>query len=94
MESKTKPKRVTIKSIKAVAHWKYGYENTCKICTNELTDECMTVCQMYPELNKECDMSRGLCGHAFHFHCVSHWLKQHPHCPSCVDEIIWEFISL
>lgn len=94
MDRKTKPRRVTIKNINAVAYWKYKNENTCKICTNDLTEECMTICKMCPELNQECDIARGLCGHTFHFHCVSNWLKKHPNCPSCEGKVNWEFVSL
>lgn len=31
----------------------------------------------------------GVCNHAFHFHCITRWLRTRPSCP--LDNIDWEF---
>lgn len=47
-------------------------------------------CQAYPEANgDECTVAFGTCNHAFHFHCISRWLKSRNVCP--LDNLEWEF---
>lgn len=53
----------------------------CSICRNLVEGPCI-ICQSDGEATVfECKLSWGQCGHAFHTHCITRWLKTRQVCP-------------
>lgn len=74
-----------IVSIDLIGNWEYDVpETVCQICRNNLNQRCVT-CKF-----GTCYVSKGTCGHAFHNHCVTNWLRNSSSCP--VDRTPWVYM--
>ncbi|KAI6246581.1 Anaphase-promoting complex subunit 11 [Erysiphe necator] len=76
--------KVKIRKWNAVAIWRWDIDDddVCGICQAHYDATCPT-CK-YP--GDECQLLSGVCGHSFHLHCISEWIKQESsrgQCPMC-----------
>eukprot|EP00938_MAST-03A_sp_MAST-3A-sp1_P003833 g3833.t1 len=83
------PMKVKIKKWHGVAAWRWNVkDDCCGICRNAF-DACCPDCKVPGD---DCPPVWGMCGHAFHMHCIVKWLSSQnvrQHCPMCRKD--WKF---
>jgi RING-box protein 1 len=89
-------RRFELKKWNAVALWTWDIGvDSCAICRNSIMDMCIEA-QANPDgalgCENGCTVAWGQCSHAFHFCCISRWLKTRTVCPLCSKE--WEFSKI
>ncbi|KRW99358.1 hypothetical protein PPERSA_02470 [Pseudocohnilembus persalinus] len=60
-------------------------QQNCAICRSELIEQCID-CSGSGN-NEECKVSKGVCEHQFHYHCIFKWNKNKHTCPLCNEQI-------
>jgi len=82
----------TLKKWNGICFWEYDIKvDTCAICRNLLVDLCLN-CKTEDIKSIDCTVASGICNHAFHFHCISKWLKNRLVCPMCNSD--WEYQTI
>ncbi|KAK2596823.1 hypothetical protein N8I77_012716 [Diaporthe amygdali] len=76
--------KVKIKKWAAVATWRWDIpeDDVCGICQIHFDGSCPS-CR-FP--GDDCELLSGKCGHNFHKHCISQWIRQESargQCPMC-----------
>ena len=81
---------IEIKRWDAVALWSWaGDQERCAICRNHIMQPCIECQANSGTQSGECTLAWGTCSHAFHFHCISRWIKTRQVCP--LDNLPWDF---
>ncbi|POS70521.1 RING finger domain-containing protein [Diaporthe helianthi] len=76
--------KVKIKKWSAVATWRWDIpeDDVCGICQIHFDGSCPS-CR-FP--GDDCELLSGKCGHNFHKHCITQWIRQESargQCPMC-----------
>ncbi|KAJ2777761.1 RING-box protein hrt1 [Coemansia javaensis] len=90
--AKGKRTRMEIKKWTSVALWAWDMDtDVCAICRNNNMELCLE-CQAEQGTKDtaDCTLAWGSCNHAFHFHCISRWLKSRNSCPLDNSEWVWQ----
>jgi RING-box protein 1 len=83
-------KEVKIKRLELCCNWNWNIHNdTCPICRNDIHEPSISNDQTNGKSNSKAVI--GVCGHSFHYDCISNWLKTRNVCPLCNSK--WEYVK-
>jgi RING-box protein 1 len=78
-------KKFELIKLNSVCLWRWDSRfDSCGICKNNITDKCIE-CIADLHTDNTCSIVWGICGHMYHVHCITHWLKSRNVCPLCND---------
>lgn len=70
-----------VQRVQATVLWEHDESApVCGICKQPMPAPCPE-CQA--SAGPGCAASQGACGHSYHGHCISRWLRERPTCPMC-----------
>lgn len=83
---------IKIKEWYVAAGWSMNNDVTsCAICRNNIMDICVQCQKGNIYTDNGCEIALGECTHAFHYHCISKWLRTRPLCP--LDSKNWVYVK-
>ena len=86
-QTNCKKPRFVIEKCSLITQWAWDTTNDCcPICRNSINEDSITN-ENDPDVNSVVVV--GTCGHAFHYDCISRWLKTSKYCPLCNG--VWEY---
>lgn len=56
-------------------------DGDCAMCSNLLKQPCLTTCETSYNPLSHCPWILGNCGHMYHEHCITSWMKRYTTCP-------------
>jgi len=79
---------IQINRVHVRGYWNWNTHNsTCAICRNYIFESSLNSAD---NVNESCAVV-GACNHAFHYECISNWLKTRNVCPLCNNK--WSYMK-
>jgi E3 ubiquitin-protein ligase RBX1 len=85
-QNDTFSENVKINKVHIRGYWNWNVHNsTCAICRNFIFEPSIS-----SSSSESCAVV-GVCNHAYHYDCISNWLKTRHNCPLCNSK--WSYIK-
>lgn len=89
--------QIKVKKWQAVCEWQHELKSEqCGICKANLHDPCIKCALQTNDAmtDNKCNRCVGVCGHTFHFHCISTWFDENNDTKCCLCNKTWEIGSI